>query len=120
MTDTRLEDRHCQNLPAGTPKINAAQAKHLLMQVVAWQLNEDGNSIRRSLEFADFGSAIEFINRVADLAEAEQHHPDIRLHAYRRVTLEFSTHSIHGLSENDFIMAAKTNRAFDSPVRIRP
>ena len=89
--------------------------EQLLQRVDGWQVGEGGTSIRRTYVFADFSSAIHFVNRVADLAESEQHHPDIRIHAYRRVRLEFSTFSIRGLSENDFIMAAKTNRVLAGP-----
>jgi 4a-hydroxytetrahydrobiopterin dehydratase len=59
---------------------------------------------------ADFMAAVDAVNKIAALAEQEQHHPDIRIHGYRNLVLDLSTHSIGGLSLNDFIMAAKINR----------
>ena len=58
---------------------------------------------------AGFTEALAFVNKVGEIAEAEDHHPDIRIHGYRNVDLDLSTHSIGGLSQNDFIMAAKIN-----------
>ncbi len=115
MSETELAERKCQNLPAGALVLEPKSIEHLLLAVDGWHLSKDGNSIRRTLEFEDFTSAISFVNGVASLAEAEQHHPNIRIHSYRRVTLEFSTFSIGGLSENDFIMAAKLNRTLAAP-----
>jgi 4a-hydroxytetrahydrobiopterin dehydratase len=60
---------------------------------------------------ADFVTAVDAVNKVAAVAEEEQHHPDIRIYGYRNLELDLSTHSIGGLSLNDFIMAAKINRA---------
>ena len=71
------------------------------------QLTHDGSRIRRDWQFADFRSAIKALNNVAALAEREQHHPDLHLEGYRRVWIEIFTHAIGGLSENDFILAAK-------------
>ncbi|MFG0336214.1 MAG: 4a-hydroxytetrahydrobiopterin dehydratase, partial [Maioricimonas sp. JB049] len=64
----------------------------------------------------DFKAAVEFANRVADVAEQEQHHPDLHLTDYRNVTIELTTHAINGLSENDFIVAAKVD---DLPVTLK-
>ncbi len=116
MSEIDLAYRRCQDLPAGTPVLEPDLVEQLLQRVAGWHLGEGGTSIKRTQVFADFNAAISFVNRVANLAEAEQHHPNIRIHSYRRVTLEFSTLSIHGLSENDFIMAAKTNRELGEAV----
>jgi 4a-hydroxytetrahydrobiopterin dehydratase len=59
-------------------------------------------------------AAIDLVGKVALIAEEEQHHPDIRIHGYRNLVLDFSTHSIGGLTDNDFIMAAKINRLLDA------
>lgn len=67
----------------------------------------DQKKIQREFLFKDFKEAINFINKVADLAESEGHHPDIYLHSWNKVRIEISTHAIGGLSENDFILAAK-------------
>lgn len=71
-----------------------------------WILSEDAKKISKEYKFVDFIGAINFVERVADVAEMEGHHPDIHVH-YNKVTLELWTHSIDGLSENDFIVAAK-------------
>ena len=67
----------------------------------------DNLKLKRRFKFKDFKQAMEFVNKVADLAESEGHHPDIRIN-YNKVTLELTTHAIGGLSENDFVIAAKT------------
>ncbi len=71
-----------------------------------WILSEDAKKISKEYKFPDFIGAINFVERVADVAEMEGHHPDIHVF-YNKVLLELSTHSIKGLSENDFILAAK-------------
>lgn len=70
-----------------------------------WEVIE-GKKIRHEFKFADFSSAMKFVNKVADLAESENHHPNIHIY-YKRVVIDLTTHSVGGLSENDFIMAAK-------------
>lgn len=82
------------------------QARTLLGEVPGWEL-VDSTLVRR-FKFKDFKAAMDFVNRVADLAEEEGHHPDIHI-SWNRVRLESTTHSIKGLSENDFIMAARIN-----------
>jgi 4a-hydroxytetrahydrobiopterin dehydratase len=71
-----------------------------------WILDKDAKKISKEFKFVDFIGAINFVNLVADIAEEEGHHPDIHID-YNKVTLELSTHAIGGLSENDFILAAK-------------
>ena len=70
---------------------------------------EDSKTIRKEFKFKDFVRAMAFVDQVADVAESEGHHPDIRIH-YNRVVIELTTHAIGGLSENDFIVAAKIER----------
>lgn len=72
-----------------------------------WQLAPDGAAIRRQVTCRDFADAVALIGRIAPIADAEDHHPDLHLTHYRRLTIELSTHAIKGLSENDFILAAK-------------
>ena len=66
--------------------------------------------IQKNFEFNDFKSAMKFVRRVADIVESEGHHPDIFIHDWNEVRLTLSTHAIAGLSENDFIVAAKINK----------
>ena len=75
-----------------------------------WKMSAKGRAIYKDYRMKDFMSAIRFINRIAKLAEAENHHPDLSLTNYRRLTVTLSTHAIGGLSENDFILAVKIDR----------
>jgi 4a-hydroxytetrahydrobiopterin dehydratase len=110
MSESDLLNRHAQELPSGTPTLTPDAVQRYLAMVPAWQVVDDGKTLRRTQRFEDFMAAVDFVNKVAQLAEEEQHHPDIRIYSYRFVDLDFSTHSIGGLSDNDFIMAAKANR----------
>src|SRR5262249_52271283 len=113
MNETPLTERHCQDYPAGTPPLSPDAVERYLVQVPGWTLVEGGGTIRRSHRFPDgFLEAVHLLDRVAELAEAEDHHPDVRIYSYRMMDLDFATHSIGGLSENDFIMAAKVNLLF--------
>lgn len=89
---------------AGTPPMRAVDALEYLKQIPGWSLEE--NKIKKDYEFAGFKTAIEFVNHVADIAQEESHHPDIFI-SYSKVTLTLSTHASAGLTENDFILAAK-------------
>lgn len=105
-----LITKHCAPCEGGTKPMTAAEAGAYLAQVPGWNLVEgEPAKIARSRKLKDFIEAMAFVNRVAELAEAEGHHPDIAI-SWNRVTLELFTHAIGGLSENDFIMAAKINQ----------
>jgi 4a-hydroxytetrahydrobiopterin dehydratase len=117
MTAQTLDDllnAHCVEYPKGSPTLQANEVQRLLPLVPGWELVDDGKGLRWSRRLADFMAAIGLVNEVATVAEEEQHHPDIRVHGYRNLTLDLSTHSIGGLSMNDFIMAAKINRLVGS------
>lgn len=86
--------------------LSRANAQDYLDELSGWSLSEDVKKISKEFKFRDFIGAINFVERVADVAEMEGHHPDIHIH-YNKVLLELWTHSIGGLSENDFIVAAK-------------
>jgi len=77
--------------------------------VEGWELSHEGERIRRRWTMKNFTAGIDFFNKVAELAEQEGHHPDLHLEGYRDATIELWTHAIGGLSENDFILAAKIN-----------
>ena len=102
-----LIEKKCQACDAGTPPLSSDAAKALSAQVPEWTLH--ATSIERTFRFVDFRAAIAFVNHVAELAEAEGHHPDINID-YNKVKLQLSTHKIGGLSENDFILAAKIDQ----------
>jgi 4a-hydroxytetrahydrobiopterin dehydratase len=110
MSEVDLLNRHPVELPAGTPTLPREQVQQYLSLVEGWELVEEGKTIRQTRRFENFRAAIDFVNQVADLAEEEGHHPDILVFSYRYVGLDLSTHSIGGLSDNDFIMAAKINK----------
>ena len=97
----------CTPCQAGGTPLPAGEARELAREVPGWTLAE--KQIERELKFADFRQAIAFVNRVADAAEADDHHPDIFV-SYSRVRLTLATHKIGGLSRNDFILAAKIDR----------
>lgn len=90
----------------GIKPFTREETENYLKQVIEWVLDKDAKKISKEYKFKDFIGAINFVERVADVAEMEGHHPDIHIH-YNKVLLELSTHAIGGLSENDFIVAAK-------------
>ena len=90
----------------GIKPLGLADAEDYLIEVPLWKLDEKAQKIFKEYKFKDFIGAINFVERVADVAEMEGHHPDIHIH-YNKVMLELWTHNIGGLSENDFIVAAK-------------
>jgi 4a-hydroxytetrahydrobiopterin dehydratase len=106
MIEEPLVRQHCVPCTAATPPLSAEDAEALLPQIPGWAL--EGVTLQRAFRFKDFVAAMAFVNRVAERAEAEGHHPDIHI-AWNRVRLELTTHAIKGLSENDFILAAKIN-----------
>eukprot|EP00884_Botryococcus_braunii_P010205 jgi/Botrbrau1/19186/Bobra.0077s0092.1 len=90
-----------------TPKVSSEDLPGLLEKVPSWKLSDDGSSISRSFVAKNFSAALDFFNKVKDIAEAEGHHPDLHLTGYRNVQVVVSTHAIGGLSLPDFILAAK-------------
>jgi 4a-hydroxytetrahydrobiopterin dehydratase len=103
-----LTQRYCMACEAGTPPMSLDQARSMLEQVPGWTLGEEEQKLSRRFKFKDFKEAMAFVNKVADLAESEGHHPDIYI-SWNRVRLDLTTHAIKGLSDNDFIVAAKVN-----------
>jgi 4a-hydroxytetrahydrobiopterin dehydratase len=102
-----LAKKHCVPCEGGVDPLNPDRVPNYLKLVPGWT-TADGKKITREFKFKDFKEAIAFVNKVADIAESESHHPDIHLF-YNLVRLELSTHAIHGLHENDFVLAAKIN-----------
>ena len=106
MDSHELTAKSCVPCRGGVPPLTEAEARRLSGAVPAWALLQNGARLVRRFEFRDFGEAMKFVNRVAELAEAEGHHPDLHL-GWGRVEVELWTHAIDGLSESDFILAAK-------------
>jgi len=109
MTSSQIElaARRCKPCEGGTLPMSEEEAKAMLKKVEGWELRE--NKIRKVYRFKDFKESMKFVNKVADLAEEEGHHPDIFI-SWNKVMLTLTTHAIGGLSENDFILAAKIDR----------
>jgi 4a-hydroxytetrahydrobiopterin dehydratase len=107
---TELNEKKCVPCEGGVDPLSAAQARELGAKLHAdWKLADDAKSIRREFKFKDFYRTMSFVNALAHVANIEDHHPDLEVgYGYCRVT--YSTHSIKGLSENDFICAAKIDR----------
>ncbi|TAJ15436.1 4a-hydroxytetrahydrobiopterin dehydratase [Patescibacteria group bacterium] len=105
-----LTDKKCVACEGGIPPLTPDEIAVFQPQVSEWIVSKDGLSISRELTFKDFKEAVSFLNEVANVAEEEGHHPDINLHAFRKVSITLSTHAISGLSENDFIVAAKIDQ----------
>lgn len=99
-----LTQKRCVPCEAGVPPLGKQKVERLLGQVSGWSLS--GKWITKEFSFKNFVEAMKFVNRAAELAEGEGHHPDIHIH-YNRVRFDIWTHAINGLSENDFILAAK-------------
>jgi 4a-hydroxytetrahydrobiopterin dehydratase len=115
-TAEELVRKSCRPCEGGIPPVPADEARSLLASVHGWSLTDDGQRLRRRWVARNFNAAIAFFNKVAALAEQEGHHPDLHLEGYRNVTVELWTHAIGGLSENDFILAAKINQV---PIEVK-
>jgi 4a-hydroxytetrahydrobiopterin dehydratase len=107
--ETDLLNKKCVSCKDENMKaLSRADSQDYLDEVSGWTMDEDAKKISKEFKFRDFIGAINFVERVADVAEMEGHHPDIHVH-YNKVVLELSTHDVGGLSENDFIVAAKVD-----------
>ncbi|MCE9586079.1 4a-hydroxytetrahydrobiopterin dehydratase [Candidatus Uhrbacteria bacterium] len=104
-----LHEQKCVPCEGGTLPMTKEEAFKLAAEANGWPIAADNKSISREFVFKDFKESMAFINKVADLAESEGHHPDIHCF-WNKVKLELSTHAIGGLSNNDFILASKINR----------
>jgi 4a-hydroxytetrahydrobiopterin dehydratase len=100
-----LAREHCREYPEGTPPLSHEEAAELNRQVPAWEL-DGGGGLRREFAFDDFNGAFGLVARVALLAEAESHHPEIELE-WGRAAFRTWTHTASGLTRNDFILAAR-------------
>jgi 4a-hydroxytetrahydrobiopterin dehydratase len=109
-----LADNTCIPCRGGIPPLEASKIQELLGQLESgWTLNDQGH-IERTYEFPNFADALAFTNRVGNVAEIEGHHPDLYL-AWGKCKVEIWTHKIQGLTESDFFLAAKADRAFALP-----
>lgn len=104
---TKLAKKRCIPCEGGVEPLTEAEARKLMPELEQdWMLIDSGHMLARTFNFKDFVQTIAFVNKVATIAEEEQHHPDLSI-AYNTLSIELMTHAIDGLSENDFILAAK-------------
>lgn len=99
-----LRDKRCVPCEGGVPKLTPPEIARLAPEVPQWEVRDE--RLHRRFVFRNFVEAMRFVNRMADVAEAEGHHPDFTVH-YRQVDVAIWTHAVGGLSENDFVLAAK-------------
>jgi 4a-hydroxytetrahydrobiopterin dehydratase len=109
-TEAELAKKKCVPCEGGVEAYSQEDARKQVASLPGWQLGPDGKKIRREWVVKDFMAGIKFFNEVARVAQAEDHHPDLHLAGYRKAAIELSTHAIGGLSENDFILAAKIDK----------
>lgn len=102
-----LARQRCTPCEGGVQPLAREQVAKLLAALPQWKLSSDSKGIRRDWRVKDFATALDFFQRIGCLAEENDHHPDLHLTGYRQAAVELSTHAIGGLSENDFILAAK-------------
>ena len=107
-----LSDKHCVPCRGGVPPLKGEPLEALKAQVPGWQVVEE-HHLTKTFTFPDFLSALDFVNRVGAVAEVEGHHPDLYL-AWGKVDVKTWTHKIDGLTESDFILAAKIDELKNS------
>ena len=105
---SNLSQQHCVPCEGGIAPLSKSDAEETMKHIPNWILSQEGKNISRVFIFKDFTEAMVFVNNVAEIAEAEGHHPDISIN-WNKVHLDLSTHAIGGLSTNDFILASKIN-----------
>ena len=106
-----LAERHCVVCKPGTPTLEAGQTRQLLGQLDGWEVvDRDGHQeLTKTYSFKGFVPGVRFVDAIADIAEAEGHHPDLHL-SYGSLKVDLWTHAAGGLTENDFILAAKIDQ----------
>lgn len=105
-----LADKRCVPCRGGVPPLEGEELLRLSAQLPDWKVIEQ-HHIRKTFLFPDFRKALDFVNRVGEVAEEQGHHPDLAL-SWGKVDVEIYTHKINGLTESDFILAAKIDRVF--------
>jgi 4a-hydroxytetrahydrobiopterin dehydratase len=112
--EEQLTKKHCVPCEGGMPPLDHEYVQKYSAQVPDWKVSDDEKKITREFTFKDFLEAMKFVNVVAPIAQAEGHHPDIYIF-YNKVRFELTTHAMGGLSENDFILAAKIDELHKEP-----
>ena len=107
-----LTSMKCFPCRGGIPPLQSDKIEKMMNIVEGWKLESGPDKITKKYKFKNFKEAMHFVNKVADIAETEGHHPDISI-SWNKVTLTLWTHAINGLHENDFIMAAKIDEMLE-------
>lgn len=107
-----LKEMKCVGCEGGVPVLNTTQVKEFLKQLPEWNLSTDSKFISRVFKFKGYGKTMAFVNAVAWIAHQEGHHPDMEV-SFDQCTVRYITHAVDGLTENDFICAAKVNALLD-------
>jgi 4a-hydroxytetrahydrobiopterin dehydratase len=115
-TQEELTSKRCVPCEGGVPPLSHAEAEALTRNVEGWALDSNSTRISRSWTMKNFMAGVAFLDKVAALAEEEGHHPDLHLEGYRHLKIVLWTHAVGGLTENDFILAAKINQI---PIQLR-
>ena len=105
-----LTQKKCKPCEGGVPKMTPEEVTEQIKEHPGWEVTHNGERIARHWTVKNFMASMNFFNQVAEIAESEGHHPDLHIVGYRNVTIEIWTHAIGGLSENDFILAAKIDQ----------
>ena len=101
-----LRKIRCVGCEGGIPALTPHEIKQLISQLNAWQVSEDEQSINKKFKFENFYKTMAFVNALAFIAHGENHHPDLEI-GYNYCTIKYTTHAVKGLTQNDFICAAK-------------
>ncbi|MHC2068624.1 4a-hydroxytetrahydrobiopterin dehydratase [Bremerella sp. T1] len=115
-TTDQLTQKKCKPCEGGVDPCTLDEATNQLAKLDGWYLTHDGKRIRKDWTVKHFMAGLTFFNKVAEIAEEDGHHPDLHIEGYRNVSIELWTHAIGGLSENDFILAAKIDQV---PVEVK-
>jgi 4a-hydroxytetrahydrobiopterin dehydratase len=110
MSCDQLTQKKCLPCEGGVEPYTREQSEAQLEQLAGWQLTHDGQRVRKDWVVKNFMAGLDFFNNIAEIAEADGHHPDLHIEGYRNLSVELWTHAIGGLSENDFILAAKIDQ----------
>ena len=108
MEQDHLSSKRCRPCEGKVPALTQSEVQHFLSRCPGWNVNSDYTEIHKDFEFKGYYKTIAFVNAIAWIAQNEGHHPDLEV-SYNRCIVRYSTHAIQGLSENDFICAAKVD-----------
>jgi 4a-hydroxytetrahydrobiopterin dehydratase len=106
---SEFAERRCAPCQGNAASYTREQAQNAVRKISNWELIEDGHAIRREFKFKDFYRTMSFVNALAHIANVEDHHPDLEV-GYNYCRVQYSTHEVKGLSDNDFICAAKIDQ----------